>query len=61
MLHLGLDIVQLDVLAANKRARAIYAGWGFEEEGLRLATPLRTLALQLARLSSATASGSQSQ
>ena len=44
---LGLDTVQLEVVAANEYARAIYARWGFELQELTLATPLDRLARQL--------------
>lgn len=46
---LGLDTVQLEVVATNNAARAIYARWGFKEQELTLAVPLDTLARRLAR------------
>lgn len=45
---LGLDTVQLEVVATNDNARAIYARWGFEEQELTLVTPLDELARHLA-------------
>ena len=46
---LGLDTVQLEVVATNENARAIYARWGFKEQELTLATPLDELAQHLAQ------------
>ena len=46
--ELGLDMVRLEVLATNARARSIYAQWGFEEEGLALAVSLDELERTLA-------------
>jgi ribosomal protein S18 acetylase RimI-like enzyme len=44
---LGLDTVQLEVVATNDSARAIYAGWGFKLQELTLATPLDELGRRL--------------
>ena len=44
---LGLDTVQLEVVATNENARAIYARWGFKEQELTLATPLDELGERL--------------
>lgn len=46
--ELGLDTVQLEVVATNDNARAIYARWGFKEQELTLAAPLDELARRLA-------------
>ena len=46
---LGLDTVQLEVVATNAKARAIYARWGFKEQELTLATPVDELAQRLGR------------
>jgi ribosomal protein S18 acetylase RimI-like enzyme len=46
---LGLDTVQLEVVATNKNARSIYARWGFKEQELTLATPLDELAQSVAQ------------
>ena len=45
---LGVDTIQLVVLAANANARALYARWGFREHELTLVAPLGTLAQRLA-------------
>ncbi len=45
----GLDTIQLEVVATNERARAIYARWGFREQELTLVTPLDDLARRLER------------
>lgn len=44
---LGLDTVQLEVVATNDNARGIYARWGFREQELTLAMPLDELAQRL--------------
>ena len=44
---LGLDTVQLEVVATNHTARAIYARWGFKEQELMLTTSLDELARRL--------------
>ena len=46
--ELGLDMVRLEVLATNDRARSIYAQWGFDEEGLALVVSLEGLERRLA-------------
>ena len=46
--ELGLDMVRLEVLATNARARSIYAQWGFDEEGLALVVSLEGLERRLA-------------
>jgi ribosomal protein S18 acetylase RimI-like enzyme len=43
----GLDHVDLQVVASNAAARAIYARWGFTEHLLELAAPLDELAARL--------------
>jgi GNAT superfamily N-acetyltransferase len=45
---LGLDTVELDVLASNAGARAVYERWGFEPVELTLAAPLDALERRLA-------------
>jgi ribosomal protein S18 acetylase RimI-like enzyme len=44
---LSLDTVQLELVATNTNARAIYARWGFNEQELTLATSLDELAQRL--------------
>jgi len=44
---LGLDMVRLEVLATNARARSVYAQWGFDEEGLALVVSLERLEQRL--------------
>jgi ribosomal protein S18 acetylase RimI-like enzyme len=46
--ELGLEYLDLEVLAANADARAVYARWGFREHLLELAVPLGELASRLA-------------
>ena len=46
--ELGLDMVRLEVLATNARARSVYAQWGFDEEGLALVVSLERLEQRLA-------------
>jgi ribosomal protein S18 acetylase RimI-like enzyme len=46
---LDIDTVQLEVVATNENARAIYASWGFTQQELTLVTPLDELARHLAR------------
>src|SRR5581483_11283076 len=43
----GLEAVDLDVMAGNAVARAVYAHWGFREEVLRLVARLDELAPRL--------------
>ena len=43
----GIDHVDLQVLASNAAARAIYARWGFAEHLLELAAPINELAARL--------------
>jgi ribosomal-protein-alanine N-acetyltransferase len=44
---LGLDMVRLEVLTTNARARSVYAQWGFDEEGLALVVSLERLEQRL--------------
>ena len=44
----GLDVLDLEVQASNRVARAAYESWGFEETVLRLAAPLDVLEKRLA-------------
>jgi ribosomal protein S18 acetylase RimI-like enzyme len=44
----GLDVLELNVLAANADARAVYERWGFEPVELVLAAPLDALERRLA-------------
>jgi ribosomal protein S18 acetylase RimI-like enzyme len=50
----GVDMLELDVLAANTEARAIYERWGFAPVQYDLATPLDALARRLERASGPT-------
>jgi ribosomal protein S18 acetylase RimI-like enzyme len=43
----GVDVLELDVLASNETARAIYERWGFAPVQLALGAPLDTLAHRL--------------
>jgi ribosomal protein S18 acetylase RimI-like enzyme len=44
----GLDHIDLQVVASNAAARAVYARWGFREQLLELAAPLDALDARLA-------------
>jgi ribosomal protein S18 acetylase RimI-like enzyme len=50
----GVEVLELDVLATNDAARAIYERWGFTPVQLNLAAPLSELELRLSRLSGPT-------
>jgi ribosomal protein S18 acetylase RimI-like enzyme len=52
----GLDHVDLQVVASNAAARAIYARWGFREHLLELAAPLDELEARLGEEDAAAAS-----
>jgi GNAT superfamily N-acetyltransferase len=43
----GADMLELEVLASNDRARTIYERWGFAPVELTLATPIETLVRRL--------------
>jgi ribosomal protein S18 acetylase RimI-like enzyme len=43
----GVEVVSLEVGAANERARSIYSRWGFREDLLELVVPLDTLTSRL--------------
>jgi ribosomal protein S18 acetylase RimI-like enzyme len=43
----GVDTVDLEVMASNTAARAVYARWGFRDEVLVLAAPVAALAKRL--------------
>ena len=43
----GVEVVSLEVGAANERARSIYSRWGFREDLLELVVPLETLTSRL--------------
>lgn len=43
----GVDTVDLEVMASNAAARAVYARWGFRDEVLVLAAPVAALAERL--------------
>jgi GNAT superfamily N-acetyltransferase len=45
---LGADVLELDVLASNEAARAVYERWGFAPVELTLAAPLNVLEPRLA-------------
>jgi len=44
----GAEVIELDVLASNSEARAIYERWGFKPIELRLGAPAAQLAQRLA-------------
>lgn len=44
----GIEVVELDVVAGNDAARAVYERWGFQAFELRLAAPLDELERRLA-------------
>jgi GNAT superfamily N-acetyltransferase len=50
----GLDVLELDVLATNDAARAIYDRWGFTPVQLNLGAPIAALEQRLSRLSGPT-------
>jgi ribosomal protein S18 acetylase RimI-like enzyme len=52
----GLDHVDLQVVASNAAARAIYARWGFREQMLELAAPADELEARLGEENAAAAS-----
>jgi ribosomal protein S18 acetylase RimI-like enzyme len=54
----GLDTVDLEVMASNTAARAVYARWGFRDEVLVLAAPVAALAKRLGETVEATSFGS---
>ena len=43
----GVEFVDLEVVASNAAARAVYAHWGFREETLTLAAPVAVVAERL--------------
>jgi ribosomal protein S18 acetylase RimI-like enzyme len=43
----GVDTIDLEVMASNTAARAVYARWGFRDEVLVLAAPVAALAERL--------------
>jgi GNAT superfamily N-acetyltransferase len=47
LLSRGAEVVELEVLATNERARALYESWGFSPVELTLASPLQQLVDQL--------------
>ena len=46
----GAEVIELEVLATNKQALAIYDGWGFQESELTLAVPVDVLERRLGEL-----------
>ena len=50
----GVEVLELDVLASNEEARAIYDRWGFTPVQLNLGAPLAALEQRLARPSGPT-------
>jgi ribosomal protein S18 acetylase RimI-like enzyme len=50
----GVEVLELDVLAANEQARHIYDRWGFTPVQLNLGAPIDALEQRLARLSGPT-------
>jgi ribosomal protein S18 acetylase RimI-like enzyme len=54
----GVDTVDLEVMASNSAARAVYARWGFREEVLVLAAPAAALAERLGESVNAASFGS---
>jgi GNAT superfamily N-acetyltransferase len=43
----GRDVLELEVLASNERARSVYERWGFEPAEVTLATNIGTLVERL--------------
>ena len=54
----GVEVVDLEVVASNAAARAVYARWGFREETLTLAAPVAALAERLGEPASQPSFGS---
>lgn len=54
----GVDAVDLEVLASNETARAVYARWGFRDEAIVLAAPAATLAARFGESHEAASFGS---
>ena len=54
----GSSVVDLEVMASNTAARAIYARWGFRDEVLVLAAPVAVLAERLGEPAAAPSFGS---
>jgi ribosomal protein S18 acetylase RimI-like enzyme len=50
----GVEVLELDVLASNAEARAVYDRWGFTPVQLSLGAPLAALEQRLARVSGPT-------
>ena len=50
----GVEVLELDVLATNEEARAIYERWGFTPVQLNLGAPIAALEQRLSRLSGPT-------
>lgn len=54
----GIEAIDLEVLASNGAARAVYGRWGFREDVLTLTVPLDTLAARLREAEQAPSFGS---
>jgi len=54
----GVEVLDLEVLASNDPARAVYQRWGFREEVLTLSAPVAVLAGRLAPSAGAPSFGS---
>ena len=54
----GVEVVDLEVVASNAAARAVYAHWGFREETLTLAAPVAVVAERLGEPASQPSFGS---
>jgi ribosomal protein S18 acetylase RimI-like enzyme len=54
----GVDTIDLEVMASNGAARAVYARWGFRDEVLVLASPLASLVERLGVAAPTTSFGS---
>ena len=54
----GIDTVDLEVMASNTAARAVYARWGFRDEAIVLAAPVAALAERLGEDVAASSFGS---
>ena len=54
----GVETVDLEVMASNTAARAVYARWGFRDEVLVLAAPVAALAERLGEVIETTSFGS---
>jgi ribosomal protein S18 acetylase RimI-like enzyme len=54
----GVEVIDLEVMASNAEARAVYERWGFRDEVLTLAAPVRELLARVAAGEAAPSFGS---